>query len=229
MKSLASNTTAFVRAKILKNTTEEAFGDAEQEQRSDWEIAVEYYPDLDKICAALKRTSHRLAFAFRATVLESKLFNQRKEIAQKLELTFLQSYFGTNQRIIEFARTLIENGHKTAARELNRAISVFGSDADPDVVIGRISQKHLGAPTVALKVAQTLLQTRYVSDARELIKLLHGTIEWGTTTWRKKAEIHVHVLGEEGWFRTEVEMVQWVIQNVVPKVITGSRRQRASQ
>jgi curved DNA-binding protein CbpA len=124
------------------DTTEEAFGDAEREQRSDWAVAVEYYPDLESICAELRRTSHRLTFAFRTMMLETKQFPHRKKLAQHLELTFLQSYFGDNPKIIEFARRLIESGHKQAAKELNRAISVFGRDADHNVVIDRISRKY---------------------------------------------------------------------------------------
>jgi DnaJ-class molecular chaperone len=79
--------------------TQDAFRDAEREQRSDWSVAVEYYSDLDTICADLRRTSNRLAFAFRTTMLETKQFSQRREIAQKLESTFLQSYFGDNPKI----------------------------------------------------------------------------------------------------------------------------------
>jgi curved DNA-binding protein CbpA len=203
-------------------TTQDAFQDAEREQRSDWSFAVEYYPDLDTICADLRRTSNRLAFAFRTTILETKQYSQRKEIAQKLEIKFLQSYFGENPRIIEFARELIENGHKEAAKELNRAISVFGRGADQHVVIRRIRERYLGKTTAlkAAEAAENLLKTRYVSDARQLIEQLHGTIKMDRVAWWQNSEIYVSVLGAEGRFQSDYDMVQWIVRTIVPKIIT---------
>src|SRR5262245_6887313 len=92
------------------STTQDAFSDAEQAQRSDWEVAVEYYPDLNSLCAQLRKTSSRLAFAFRTTILETKQFANRVELAQKLEANFLQAYFGRNKEILAFARSLIDDG-----------------------------------------------------------------------------------------------------------------------
>jgi curved DNA-binding protein CbpA len=172
------------------DTTNDAFGDAEREQRSGWAVAVEYYPDLENICTNLRRTSHRLAFAFRTMILETKQFSHRQEIAQRLDLGFLQSYFGNNPKIIDFARNLIESGHKEAAKELNRAIAVLGHDADATVIIARISHKYFGT-TPALKAAETLLESRYVTDARHLIEQLHGTIKMESKTRWKNPELHV--------------------------------------
>src|SRR5436309_11091086 len=45
------------------STTQDAFSEAEQAQRSDWDVAVEYYPDLNSLYAQLGKTSSRLAFA----------------------------------------------------------------------------------------------------------------------------------------------------------------------
>lgn len=132
----------FEEYEFENDAAQDDFRDAEQAQRSDWEVAVEYYPDLEEICADLRRVSNNLAFAFRATVLETKHFSQRKELAQQLETNFLQAYFGRNPKILMFARTLIKSGHKPAAKELNRAISVFGHSADEDLIIERI-QKSL--------------------------------------------------------------------------------------
>src|SRR3974390_647080 len=64
---------------VDNDATNDAFGDAEQEHRSDWQVAVDYYPDLETIYAELKRTSTKLAFAFRTTLIETKKFSNRKE------------------------------------------------------------------------------------------------------------------------------------------------------
>jgi hypothetical protein len=76
---------------------------------------------LDAIYADLKRISTKLAFAFRATLLDTKQFSSRKKLAQQLEENFLRTYFGRNPQIFQFAQTLIRGGHKAAAKELNRA------------------------------------------------------------------------------------------------------------
>ena len=120
------------------DATQDAFRSAEQAQRSDWDVAVEYYPDLDTIYADLKRTSFQLAFAFRETMLETKQFPAAKKVADDLEASFLKVYFGSNSKLLAFARNLIADGHKDAAKELNRAICVLGTSADADLVIARI-------------------------------------------------------------------------------------------
>ena len=50
-----------------------------------WEIAVEYYPDLANIERRLARTSHKLAYTYRAYLIASKNFSMREEIAQEME------------------------------------------------------------------------------------------------------------------------------------------------
>jgi hypothetical protein len=110
------------------DTTQDAFRD--QAQRSDWEVAAAYYPDLDATYAHLRRTSTKLALEFRATLVETKQFSRAKEIGAELQDNFLRTYFGRSQKILGFARTLIASGHKAAAKELNCAISVLGGSAD---------------------------------------------------------------------------------------------------
>src|SRR5215831_16982937 len=81
--------------------------------------------------------------------------DQRSEIADRLEAIFLHSYLGTNDQILNFARLLIARYMKTAAKELNRALSVLGNDVDPSVVINRISEKYLGEVAIGLAVQPT--------------------------------------------------------------------------
>jgi curved DNA-binding protein CbpA len=213
------------------DATNDAFRDAEQAQRSDWEIAVEYYPDLDGICAELRRTSNKLAFAFRAMLLETRDFTDRQKLAKQLEANFLQAYFGRNPKILEFARALIEGGHKSAAMELNRAISVLGNSADAGVLIGRVRKKFFGSGgltaaerELARDAAKTLLRTKYVSDAIALVEKLGGTVrskKAGLVPLFGNYELVVSVLGEDHTFGSEWAVAQWVIKTIVPKVLSS--------
>jgi curved DNA-binding protein CbpA len=95
------------------------FGDQENESppgfdplEKDWAVAVEYYPDLEDILARLRQVSWRLGYAYKAYLLDQKAFNGRQAVAQQFEQQFLQSYFGTNPKILRFARQLIASGHR---------------------------------------------------------------------------------------------------------------------
>lgn len=104
-----------------------------------WKTAVSYYPDLQDMENALAQIAWRLAYAYRAYLLESKDFAKRDQIASTFEQNFLESYFGKNPRIIDFARKLINRGQRGAARELNKAVRLFGNNIEPELVIARIN------------------------------------------------------------------------------------------
>lgn len=106
--------------------------------KEDWEIACTYYSDLIDIETRLSKISWRLAFSFRAYLLEEKLFQARLEVAEKLEQKFLELYFGKNPEIISFAQILIMDGEKLAAKRLNKAVSVLGSNIEPEIIINKI-------------------------------------------------------------------------------------------
>lgn len=104
----------------------------------DWALAVGFYPDLVAINNHLSKISNLLAFTYRASLLDLKEFENRKEIAEIAENLFLESYFGSNPTIIAFARRLIYAGNKAAAKALNNAIRVLGSGIPADRVINKI-------------------------------------------------------------------------------------------
>jgi DnaJ-class molecular chaperone len=122
-------------------TMRSAFGEAEQVQATDWELAIEYYPDVLEIYQRLAKTSDKLAFAYRTVLLEAKDFERRSKIADQMERAFLERYFGTNSEIIRFAKSLITEGNKPAAKELNRIVSVLGSKADAKRIIQGVREK----------------------------------------------------------------------------------------
>jgi hypothetical protein len=63
-------------------------------------------------------------------------------VAERLEGEFLSLYFGTNPMILAFARSLIRDGRRDAARDLNQAIRVIGASSDPEKVIAVIQEKY---------------------------------------------------------------------------------------
>lgn len=104
----------------------------------DWALAVGFYPDLVDINNQLSKISRLLAFSYRASLLDLKAFEKRKELAEVLEGRFLQSYFGNNPVIVAFARELIFAGNKAAAKSLNDSVRVLGRDTPPTLVINKI-------------------------------------------------------------------------------------------
>lgn len=109
---------------------------------SDWAIALKYCPDLGELDSHLSKISWRLAYSYKAYLLETKSFDNRIKLAEDMERQFLELYFGENKEIIAFARELIMSGHKLAAKSLNKAVSVLGRGAEPRKVIYTIKSEH---------------------------------------------------------------------------------------
>jgi curved DNA-binding protein CbpA len=107
----------------------------------DWALAVEYYPDLVNLVAKLAKLSSRLAYSYKAYLLETKDFEERRETANRIELQFLRQYFGDNKQIIAFAKTMVEAGRKDVLRDLNKAVKVLGKINDAQVVVNRLKKK----------------------------------------------------------------------------------------
>lgn len=120
--------------------------EAESEPRFDplesrWKTALVYYPDLKDLVDRLSSISWRLAFSFKATLLETRVFEQRAKLAAGMESEFLKIYFGSNPEILKFARELISRRQQDAARALNEAINVLGSDIDASRVVKQITKQ----------------------------------------------------------------------------------------
>lgn len=106
--------------------------------RRDWEIAAKYHPEILELERSLTKVSHRLAFAFKAYLLETKDFANSNSVARDLRKKFLQEYFGEDPEIIDFARGLIESSQKSALKELNRVVRVVGNSLPSATLIKRI-------------------------------------------------------------------------------------------
>ena len=120
------------------NEQGEAFTSAMSELEERWKIACSIYPDLAELRSRLARISTSLAFAFVTMLLDAKTFPQRVVVASHLEHAFLERYFGTDQNVLAYARTLIFEGRKAEAKALNRLVEVMGSEAEANRLIARI-------------------------------------------------------------------------------------------
>jgi curved DNA-binding protein CbpA len=120
----------------------------------DWLVASKYYPDLQDLESHLSKISWRLAYSFRAYLLAEKQFEQRRRIAEAMEGKFLELYFGTNSTLVAFARELINNRHKRAAKALNEAVRILGRNIDPERVIAQIRREFPPSPHPDAKLMQ---------------------------------------------------------------------------
>ena len=100
--------------------------DANESINKDWELAVKYLPDLKRIEKDLHAISRELAFTFRLILLEGKRFGESGAVAKELERGYLAKYFGDQVEVQAFAKELILEGRKDAAKELNEVARVFG-------------------------------------------------------------------------------------------------------
>lgn len=108
-----------------------------------WEIAVEYHPELFDIVFRLTNFSQPLAAEFKESLLNSKRFNEARELALDAEQKFLVDHYGEDSRVVEFARQLFLRGKLEAAREFNEVLIVMDKSVDLQEVIDRIAKKHL--------------------------------------------------------------------------------------
>jgi curved DNA-binding protein CbpA len=158
--------------------TSSAFSSALSETEQRWRTATSIFPDLDEHRAALARMSTLLAFAFVTLMLETKRFNERRVIAEKLEIEFLSRYFGTNQQILAFAKDLIMAGKKEAAKLLNELVDVMGSDVDPKLLVNQVLEKFPNSSDMHVReLGQELARTGDVNIAKRIAKLRGYTVE----------------------------------------------------
>ena len=117
-----------------------AAADAYLQER--WEIARNYVTNLDKLHDELLAISPSLAFTFKLMLLENKQFGEAVKLAKTIEFAYLKLYFGGSQKVQAFAKWLLVNKHREAAKELNSVISVVGSSIDENYMIEKISDKY---------------------------------------------------------------------------------------
>jgi curved DNA-binding protein CbpA len=121
--------------------TDTEYFDSELDQV--WREVTEYYPDLTDIEKSLSKISKQLVHTFKYSLIESKQFEQRKELAKLIEEKYLESYFGSNKELIEFGKILILCKFKNAAKKLNRAVNILGAQVNSKLVKDKIKESEL--------------------------------------------------------------------------------------
>jgi curved DNA-binding protein CbpA len=120
----------------------EAFDQALSALEARWSIAVDVFPDLATLRQGLAMLSTGLAFSYVTTVLETKAFNDRKALADRMRDAFLERYFGADSKIKATAQALLEGGHRKAAQDLNELIDVIGLTVGAERLLAQVYKRH---------------------------------------------------------------------------------------
>ncbi len=204
----------------------EAFKTALEEVEERWRTATSIFPDLQASRDRLNQISSSLAFAFVTQLLESKAFSKRQEMATHIEQAFLERYFGTNKEVVDFARLLIFDGLKTAAKALNLLVDVMGSDVEPYLLISRIKidfKREIAATKAvaeARRLSTEVLNYGYIDDSMELAKLLGYSANYsgGISTFFSAGPIEVKIpSGDCQRFKSAAEFISWVQKELCPR------------
>ena len=86
-----------------------------------------------------------------------------------MEGMFLGRFFGENRQIVEFAKTLIFDNHRDAARALNRLVDVLGSEVDPNLIISRIESQY-GLLDLRKRKAEELQRIERIDGLKKQVK-----------------------------------------------------------
>jgi curved DNA-binding protein CbpA len=124
------------------NEEQDNYSEDSKSIETEWSIATSHFRDLDLLANELAKISHSLAFTFKLYLLENRAFDKRHELANFLQKNYLSKYFGNNEQILAFAKELILERNKQAAKELNKLISVVGKNVDANKAISQISEKY---------------------------------------------------------------------------------------
>ena len=170
---------------------------------------------------------------FRSSLLESKSFEHRKNLAKDLEHRFLKLYFGSSGRVIEFGKGLLLEGHREAAQELIRAVGVLGSNMPAGRVINQVT-KQFGLSVISAG-------TDWRSDKLECCRRFHDAERYSDYYYQSRwamfnllgAELHFHttffssrikkvtIRKEVYTFASEEELHDWISKQIVEPVLRG--------
>lgn len=116
-------------------------GSSKDPLESEWEMIVFHFPDIEDIVSNLERISWKIAYSFKAYLIESKKFSIRYNIAEAMEKEYFDTYFGSNPEIHSFAKWLVVNKEIKAASFLNKAVKTLGDDINHNELIRQIKDK----------------------------------------------------------------------------------------
>ncbi|WP_067587955.1 J domain-containing protein [Endozoicomonas ascidiicola] len=124
-----------------KSETDDKYN-ADLEINTEWDFAIEYYPEIEVIYSELFSISPKIAYAFKILIVDKQDYGSSRAIANKILNQYLEKYFGSRKIIQDAALKYIREGNRSAAKELNRAVKVFGANIDEYKVLSRMKYKH---------------------------------------------------------------------------------------
>jgi hypothetical protein len=169
----------------------------------------------------------KLAYTYRAYLLETQQFEPRESLASLMENHFLSACFGDNEKNVDFAPKLILARQRKAALALNETIRVLGGNADPGRATPKIAldfnSRNLAANKE--KIGSLLAETRglsaYTNAYTQMQSELAGTFasEDGDSRPGRAAACNACLVEFDGCnlqFPSEYEFRSWFRREVLP-------------
>ena len=103
-----------------------------------WKVGLIFFPKLEELYLHLRKTNYALGNTFRLIVIENKAFDRGSEIAEKMEKEFLVKYFGDDEKILEFAKLLINSGNKQGVKLLNKYVGILGASVKAQIITNKV-------------------------------------------------------------------------------------------
>jgi len=120
---------------------EEESGFSQKELEEDWKFAKSFYPEIETNESRLKRINWRLAFAYKAFLLESKRYTDANLICSNFENEFLSTYFGKSEKLIDLAKELIfKYRFHDLLKDLNKTVRILGEGSE-QIIIDKFKSK----------------------------------------------------------------------------------------
>jgi len=107
-----------------------------------WDIALQFFPDLNALHERLRKINSSLAYTFKTILIEKKNFPQASELVEQMEREFLIKYFGKDESILGLAKFLITHNARVVAKELNRIMSVMGNSVTAAQITEVLKKKY---------------------------------------------------------------------------------------
>ena len=190
----------------------------------DWAIACKFHRDLQTIEQSLSKLSSKLAFAYRAYLLDQKAFDRKQEIADNFIDSFFETYFGSSPILREFVLQQLHAGNRHVAIAVNEAVRVLGTSADAGALIDVVRRDFPNEfQSVELDVHIRSLARKILAhhaaplqSAVELLTRAGATVEWRSTTWFSVGPV-VTFEGKVHKFDKNEEMFRWVKEKIAPR------------
>lgn len=105
------------------------------ELNKDWKIIEEYYPEVELHRKEIYLISKSLSKVFQYIILTEKLSDRSKELLELLKNEFLKRYFGSNEKLQNFALKMLKENRRDVALELNNIARIIGDTNDEKIKI----------------------------------------------------------------------------------------------